>query len=98
MTSYVAKYENVFNGDVEREIGMYSRQAMIVGMNLKAGEEKTVTIPLNFRSFAYYSVPKKEWIIENGTFEILVGASSRNILLKDKIEINLPYREQISQN
>ncbi|MBR3605568.1 MAG: hypothetical protein IKL52_06035 [Candidatus Gastranaerophilales bacterium] len=40
MTGYVAKYENVFNGDVEREIGMYSRQAMIVGMNLKAGEEK----------------------------------------------------------
>ena len=35
MTSYVAKYENVFNGDVEREINMYSRQAMIVGMNLK---------------------------------------------------------------
>ena len=40
MTSYVSKYENVFNGDVEREINMYSRQAMIVGMNLKAGETK----------------------------------------------------------
>ena len=40
MTGYIAKNESVFNGDVEREIGMYSRQAMIVGMNLKAGEEK----------------------------------------------------------
>lgn len=40
MTGYVAKYENVFNGDVEREINMYARQAMIVGMNLKAGETK----------------------------------------------------------
>jgi len=40
MTNYVQKYENVFNGDVEREINMYSRQAMIVGMNLKAGETK----------------------------------------------------------
>ena len=40
MTNYVSKYENVFNGDVEREINMYSRQAMIVGMNLKAGETK----------------------------------------------------------
>ncbi len=28
--------EKVFNGDVEKEIGMYSRQAMIVGMSLKA--------------------------------------------------------------
>jgi hypothetical protein len=40
MTNYVSKYENVFNGDVEREINMYSRQAMIVGMNLKAGETR----------------------------------------------------------
>ena len=35
---YVDKYENVFSGDIENEINMYSRQAMIVGMNLKAGE------------------------------------------------------------
>ena len=40
MTGYVSKYENVFNGDVEREINMYARQAMIVGMNLKNGEVK----------------------------------------------------------
>lgn len=40
MTGYVAKYENVFNGDVEHQINMYARQAMIVGMNLKAGEVK----------------------------------------------------------
>ncbi len=36
--SFVDKYENVFNGDVEKEINMYSRQAMIVGMNLKASD------------------------------------------------------------
>ncbi len=36
--NYVDKYENVFNGDVEKEIGMYSRQAMFVGMNLKASD------------------------------------------------------------
>ncbi|MBQ8634681.1 hypothetical protein IJ425_00825 [bacterium] len=40
MTSYVAKYENVFNGDVERETNMYSRQAMIIGMNLNSAETK----------------------------------------------------------
>ncbi len=40
MTGYVAKYENVFNGEVAEEINMYSRQAMIVGMNLKAAEQK----------------------------------------------------------
>lgn len=40
MTSYVAKYEDVFSGKVEKEINMHARQAMIVGMNLRAGEGK----------------------------------------------------------
>ena len=44
MTSYVDKYEDVFNGNVAKEIGMYNRQSMIVGMNLKAGDN-------NFRNF-----------------------------------------------
>lgn len=65
---------------------------------LKAGEETTVSIPLNYRSFAYYSLPLKKWYVENGTFEIKVGSSSRNILLEDKIEINLPYKDQASEN
>lgn len=47
MTSYVAKYENVFNGDVEKEINMYSRQAMIVGMNLKASDNNKRNFDMN---------------------------------------------------
>lgn len=38
--NYIDKYENVFTGNVEQQINMYSRQAMIVGMNLKAAEVK----------------------------------------------------------
>ncbi|MBE7707174.1 MAG: hypothetical protein E7Z88_00545 [Cyanobacteria bacterium SIG27] len=40
MTNFVSKYDDVFSGKVEHEINMYSRQAMIVGMNLKASETK----------------------------------------------------------
>ena len=40
MTSYVAKYEKVFNGEIESETNMFIRQAMIVGLNLRA-EDKT---------------------------------------------------------
>lgn len=40
LTNYVKKYENVFNGNIEKEINMYIRQSMIVGMNLRAGETK----------------------------------------------------------
>ena len=38
MTNYFAKYENVFTGEFANEINSYSRQAMIVGMNLKASD------------------------------------------------------------
>lgn len=64
--------------------------------NLKAGESKRVTIKLDFRSFAFYSTPMKKWHVENGDFEILVGASSRDIRLKKIISINLPDEEQYS--
>ena len=65
---------------------------------LKAGEETTVELSLDYRSFAYYSLPLEKWHVENGAFEILVGSSSRNILLSDKIEINLPFKGQVSDN
>ncbi|MBQ2701399.1 MAG: fibronectin type III-like domain-contianing protein, partial [Clostridia bacterium] len=64
---------------------------------LKAGEEKRVSVKLDFRSFAYYSIPLKKWYVENGTFEILVGASSQEIRLSDRIEIRLPEHEQASR-
>lgn len=64
---------------------------------IKAHQTKTVSVKLDYRSFAYYSIPKKGWHVENGTFEILVGASSRDIKLKGKIEINLPEQTQFSK-
>ena len=64
---------------------------------LKAGESKRVTIKLDARSFAYYSIPLKKWYVENGEFEILVGASSKDIRLKTSIEICLPDEEQVSK-
>jgi beta-glucosidase len=63
---------------------------------LKAGEEKRITVKLNARAFAYYSLPLKKWQVENGKFEILVGASSRDIRLKQSITVSLPETEQYS--
>ncbi|MEH7076279.1 glycoside hydrolase family 3 C-terminal domain-containing protein [Neobacillus drentensis] len=54
---------------------------------LQPGEEKTVTFELGKRAFAYYNVKLKEWHVETGTFEILVGKSSRNILLRDTVDV-----------
>ena len=63
---------------------------------LKAGESKRVCVKLDFRSFAFYSVPLKRWYVENGEFDVLVGASSRDIRLSARIEIALPETEQYS--
>ena len=47
VTNYVDKYENVLNGDVEKEINMYSRQMMIVGMSMKAADNNVRKFDMN---------------------------------------------------
>jgi beta-glucosidase len=54
---------------------------------LQKGESSTVKITLDARSFAYYNVPKGIWAIEGGAYEILVGASSRNISLRGEVQV-----------
>ena len=48
---------------------------------LKAGEETTVEIELSKRAFAFYNADASDWQVESGGFEIMVGASSRDIRL-----------------
>ncbi len=46
---------------------------------LQPGETKTVTIPLDYRAFAYYDPAYKQWVTESGDFDILIGASTEDI-------------------
>ncbi len=54
---------------------------------LKAGETQSVSIELDKRSFAYYNVNIKDWAVESGDFEIMVGASSRDIKLSTIVNV-----------
>lgn len=54
---------------------------------LEPGEEKTVTIELSKRAFAYYNVNIHDWHVESGDFAVLVGASSRDIRLEGKVNV-----------
>jgi beta-glucosidase len=56
-------------------------------VELQPGEQKTVTFVLDKRSFAYYNVHLKDWHVETGEFEVLIGKSSREIVLSDKIQV-----------
>ncbi len=48
-------------------------------VELQPGETQTVSIPLDYRSFAYYHPSYKRWVTEDGDFDILIGASSADI-------------------
>jgi beta-glucosidase len=48
-------------------------------VELQPGETKTVSFTLDFRAFAYYHPAYKQWIAEDGEFDILIGASATDI-------------------
>lgn len=56
-------------------------------VELEAGEEKKVSLVLGRRAFAFYDCRQSDWIVEAGQFEILVGASSRDIRLRATIDL-----------
>lgn len=61
-------------------------------VNLQPGEHKTITFTLNKRSFAYYNVDLQDWHVESGSFEILVGKSSQEIVLRDTLQVESTVR------
>jgi beta-glucosidase len=54
---------------------------------LQPGEETEVTLTLGPRAFAFYDAGSKDWVVEAGDFEILVGASSRDIRLAATLHV-----------
>ncbi len=56
-------------------------------VDLQPGEETEVSLVLDRRAFATYNTDLKDWVVEAGEFEILVGASSRDIRLSTCVEV-----------
>ena len=52
---------------------------------LKAGESRRVTIPSDRAAFAFYAIEAGDWAIESGEYEIRIGASSRDIRLRQTV-------------
>ena len=55
---------------------------------LRAGEKRRVSIPLTRDSFTYYDVVDKAFLVEEGEYEIGIGASSRDIRMKGGLHVN----------
>jgi len=56
-------------------------------VELKPGESKTVEFLLSRDAFSYWNPDTKAWQLDPGTFEIQIGASSRDILLRENVEL-----------
>ena len=54
---------------------------------LKAGESKTVTIPLDDKTFRYWNVATGCWEVEGGSYQLLVGANVQDIRLTAEIAL-----------
>lgn len=60
-------------------------------VNLEPGEEQELAIKLGRRAFAFYDVGSRDWVVEAGDFEILVGASSRDIRLSTILPLAITH-------
>lgn len=56
-------------------------------VSLAPGEKKTVTFHLGARAFQWYAEKIHDWHAENGTYEIQIGASSRDIRLSRQVTL-----------
>jgi beta-glucosidase len=57
-------------------------------VELQPGQTGTVTLPLDCRAFAYYHPGYRQWITEDGEFDILIGASSADIRCKQTVVLH----------
>jgi beta-glucosidase len=56
-------------------------------LSLDPGETKTAEIKLSRRAFAYYHPVYKDWVVDDGKFELLIGASSADIRASAEVTV-----------
>jgi beta-glucosidase len=68
----------------EKELKAFAKVA------LAPGETRTVTLDLDERALSFYDDAQAQWVAEAGEFEVLVGASSRDIRCAATFTLNVP--------
>ena len=57
-------------------------------VRLDAGKSESITIDLDPHAFAFYDVKAGDWATARGEYEIRVGASSRDIRLRERLAVD----------
>jgi beta-glucosidase len=61
-----------------------------VKVTLAAGSSQSVSIELDQRAFAFWSIQHDRWVVEAGDFVIGVGPNSRDLPLNETISVEAP--------
>ena len=77
---YVRDAESTVNRP-ERELKAFEK------VELAPGERTEIRFTLDKGAFAYYNVEIRDWHVETGDFEILVGSSSRRLPLRTSVHV-----------
>lgn len=56
-------------------------------ISLDPGETKTVVLELDGRAFSYWNTEIHDWYMEPGSYEIQIGKSAQEILLKKEVQV-----------
>ena len=65
----------------EKELKAFAKAELV------AGETKTIRFDIPYKDFAFYNPQQKRWQVEKGEYQILVGASSRDV--RQRLSVNV---------
>jgi beta-glucosidase len=81
----------VYVQDVESSVARPVRELKgFAKVRLAAGASGTVSIELDQRAFAFWSIRHHDWVVEAGDFVIAVGPHSRDLPLTETITVPAP--------
>lgn len=80
----VQLYVGMFDTDVKRPEKELKRFQKVY---LEVGETKKISFTLSRCDFAYYDVDHQQWYTPEGEYQILIGASSKDIRLTEKVQV-----------
>ena len=58
-------------------------------VELAPREGRRVTIPLNARAFSYWCPAKRDWVVESGAYDLLIGGSAADIELQATVRLEM---------
>jgi beta-glucosidase len=86
-----AEVVQVYVEDVEASVGRPVRELKgFAKVSVVAGTSQEVSIELDQRAFAFWSIRHRDWVVEAGDFVIAVGPHSRDLPLQSTITVQAP--------